>query len=93
MADANTTDRLYSGIIDRFRASLQELRTYRERRKQVKKATAHKKLKSNEGEIARDELLLSKSLRQGAIDVQQEYERHYRRHGDGYARGDGQYSS
>ena len=90
--DANTTDRSVTGIIAAFRASLQEFRNYRERKRKVKKSTAHtnhKRLKSKEEDSNGDELLLSHSLRQGAIDVQREYDRHYRQYGDRYAVGDG----
>ena len=90
----NTTDRSVTGIIHAFRASLQEFRNYRERKRKVKKnteRTQQKRLKSKDNVSNADELLLSRSLRQGAIDVQQEYDRHYRTYGDRYAVGDGQY--
>jgi hypothetical protein len=93
-ADENTTDRSVTGIIDAFRASLQHFRNYRERKRKARKSgersTQQKRLKNNQDDSNVDELLLSRSLRQGAIDVQREYDRHYRTYGDRYAVGDGQ---
>ena len=93
MDTENTTDRSVTGIIHAFLASLQEFKNYRERKRKVKKSgdrTHHKRLKSKGDDSSGDELLLSNSLRQGAVDVQREYDRHYRRYGDRYAVGDGQ---
>lgn len=92
MESSNTTDRSVTGIIAAFRASLQEFRNYRERKRKVKKSTGHvhhKRIKSKEEDSSGDELLLSNSLRQGAVEVQREYDRHYRVYGDRYAVGDG----
>jgi hypothetical protein len=83
----DTTDRSVSGIIAAFRASLQEFKSYRERKRKVKKIKA---AKGKEDATSGDELKLSHSLRQGAVDVQREYDRHFRAYGDGYAVGDGE---
>lgn len=88
----DTTDRSVSGIIAAFRTSLDEFKSYRERRRKVKKSTGQKNkaLGKKEEEVVRsgDESKLSHSLRQGAVDVQREYEKNFRVLGDQYAVGD-----
>jgi hypothetical protein len=90
----DTTDRSVTGIIAAFRTSLQEFKNYRERKRKLKKDSNHGRYKAlkDKGNIAGgDELKLSSSLRQGAVDVQREYDRHFRAYGDRYAVGDGQW--
>lgn len=76
-----TTDSSVLSIISAFTKSLDIFKDLREKRRKRKQ---RRKSPENSG----DELRLSKSLRQGPVDVQREYERHYRSNGDRYAIGD-----
>jgi hypothetical protein len=89
-----TTDRSVFGIISVFRESLQEFKNYKERKRKLQKDSNHgryKVLKGKDESSSGNELKLSNSLRQGALDVQREYDRHFRTLGDRYAVGDGEY--
>jgi hypothetical protein len=78
-----TTDSVLH-IVQAFTRSLDILRERRRKKKSVKINRSKAADDSGNG----DELRLSKSLRQGPVDIQREYERHYKDKGDRYAIGD-----
>ncbi|KIW00388.1 uncharacterized protein PV09_08097 [Verruconis gallopava] len=86
----DTTDRGVSEIIHAFRESLKEFKKFREQKKakKVEGRLKQKAPKAKREEANGDELRLSRSLVQGAVDVQSEYDRHYRAFGDRFALGD-----
>ncbi|KAF2429545.1 hypothetical protein EJ08DRAFT_698261 [Tothia fuscella] len=79
-----TTDSSVLHIVSAFTRSLDIFKNLRERRREKKSS----KIGRSHGEHSGDELRLSKSLRQGPVDIQQEYEKHYKTVGDRYAIGD-----
>lgn len=79
-----TTDSVLH-IVQAFTRSLDILRERRRKKKSAKISRG----KAGLGDSSGDELRLSKSLRQGPVDIQREYERHYKDKGDSYAIGDG----
>lgn len=83
---STTTDSVYN-IISAFTDSLDRLRNLREKRRK-KKGTKLHRTKAQGGEHNGSELRLSRSLRESPVDIQKEYERHYRSNGDRYAIGD-----
>jgi hypothetical protein len=82
---AATTDSSVLSIISAFTRSLDIFKNLRERRKKRKHG---KNSRLSDADHSSDELRLSKSLRQGPVEIQKEYERHYRSNGDRYAIGD-----
>ena len=78
-----TTDSSVLSIVSAFTRCLDNFKNLRE-----KKRKKRKQHRTSSRDNSGDELRLSKSLRQGPVDVQREYERHYRSNGDRYAIGD-----
>jgi hypothetical protein len=80
-----TTDSSVLSIVSAFTRSLDIFKSLRERRKKRKQG---KTSRAPGVDHSSDEFRLSKSLRQGPVEIQKEYERQYRRIGDPYAIGD-----
>jgi len=82
-----TTDSCVVSLIAAFSSGLDVFKKLRERRRDKRKTRRSRTRKAPQ-EKSGDELQLSKSLRRGPVDIQNEYERHYRAKGERFAVGD-----
>ena len=86
-----TTNSCVVSLIDAFASGLEVFKKVRERRRGTRK-TRRGRAQTALQEKSGDELRLSRSLRKGPVDIQNEYERHYRVKGERYAVGDCMFS-
>lgn len=82
-----TTNSYIISLIAAFNDGLDVFKKLRKRRRGKRKARRAKTQTALQ-EKGGDELRLSRSLRKGPVDIQNEYERHYRAKGERFAVGD-----
>jgi len=82
------TDSCVVSLVAAFTSALDVFKKLRERRREKKTKSRHTKAQKALQEKSGEELRLSKSLRRGPVDIQNEYERHYQAKGERFAVGD-----